>query len=61
MTEKDDDKPVISLAAKREAEQRDFAQERADMIEELLELGQSASAQSRSTSSYRRKKSTNCI
>jgi hypothetical protein len=26
MTEKDDDKPVISLAAKREATERDFAQ-----------------------------------
>jgi hypothetical protein len=39
MTEKDDDKPVISLVEKREAQERDFAQERADMIKELVEFG----------------------
>jgi|GraSoiStandDraft_1057264.scaffolds.fasta_scaffold432979_1 hypothetical protein len=39
MTEKDDDKSVISLVEKREAQERNFAQERADMIEELLALG----------------------
>jgi hypothetical protein len=39
MTEKDDDKPVISLVEKREAQGRDFAQERADMIKDLLEFG----------------------
>jgi hypothetical protein len=38
MTEKDDDKSVISLVEKREAQERNFAQERADMIEELLAL-----------------------
>src|SRR5262245_47949744 len=38
MTEKDDDK-LISLAAKREATERDFAQERAECIKEVLELG----------------------
>jgi hypothetical protein len=39
MIEKDDDKPVISLVEKREAQKRDFAQERADMIKDLLEFG----------------------
>ena len=36
---KDDDKPVISLAAERKKQERDFAQERDNMIKELSELG----------------------
>jgi len=39
MTKKNDDKSVISLVEKRKEEVRNFAQERADMIEELLALG----------------------
>jgi hypothetical protein len=36
---KDDDKHVISLIEKREERERNFAQERDDMIKELSEIG----------------------
>jgi hypothetical protein len=39
MSDKDDDTPVISLAAKREDKHRNFAEERSECIKELLELG----------------------
>ena len=37
----DDDKPTstISLAAERQRRERDFAQERADLLQELRDIG----------------------
>jgi len=37
MTE--DDKPIISLAAKRKESERDFVQERRDLLQELRDIG----------------------
>jgi len=35
----DDDKPPISLAAERKQRERDFATERADLLQELRDIG----------------------
>jgi len=37
----DDNKPTMSLATERKQRERDFAQERAGMIKELADIGQS--------------------
>jgi len=39
MTTNDDDRPPISLAAERKQRERDFGQEREQMVRELLDLG----------------------
>jgi hypothetical protein len=39
MTKDDDNKPVISLAAKRDEQQRNFAKERSEILKEASELG----------------------
>ena len=39
MTTNDDDRPPISLAAERKQRERDFTAERADLLQELKDIG----------------------